>query len=281
MPTTTSYAPRLTTDTWALRIMAEAKAYRDEIGEAIPELDAYLADCLTVAAEVGTTTERPAADAPTAPRPASPTGASSYGAGRNAATPAQLSYLAKLADRLGYELQTPRDKAHASLIIDGAKKALAAKPATERPARTATPGQVAYLVDLLSTRAHDLGEVDPEALTFDKASELIGTLLATPRATAAKPAHGIAEGRYAYTPAEGAAQFYRVGRTGRITVQAGPSEHPYNGKLNEALLWIADHQRDAAALYGRLIGACGRCGRELTDETSRALGLGPVCAGKF
>lgn len=35
---------------------------------------------------------------------------------------------------------------------------------------------------------------------------------------------------------------------------------------------------EAQALYGREIGRCGRCGRLLTDETSRAVGLGPDCA---
>jgi len=34
---------------------------------------------------------------------------------------------------------------------------------------------------------------------------------------------------------------------------------------------------DAGPRYGRLIGDCCRCGRQLTDETSRALGIGPVC----
>ncbi|MES2342166.1 MAG: DUF6011 domain-containing protein [Pseudomonadota bacterium] len=28
------------------------------------------------------------------------------------------------------------------------------------------------------------------------------------------------------------------------------------------------------------MGECGRCGRTLTDEASRAAGIGPVCASK-
>lgn len=39
-------------------------------------------------------------------------------------------------------------------------------------------------------------------------------------------------------------------------------------------------QVEAMALYGREIGSCGRCGRHLTDEASRARGLGPECASK-
>ena len=34
---------------------------------------------------------------------------------------------------------------------------------------------------------------------------------------------------------------------------------------------------EAMARYGRELGYCGRCGRHLTDEESRAYGLGPTC----
>jgi len=37
---------------------------------------------------------------------------------------------------------------------------------------------------------------------------------------------------------------------------------------------------DALARYGRELGLCGICGRELTDEESRAIGIGPVCRAK-
>ena len=33
----------------------------------------------------------------------------------------------------------------------------------------------------------------------------------------------------------------------------------------------------SALLYGRELGRCSRCNRHLTDETSRALGMGPEC----
>lgn len=36
----------------------------------------------------------------------------------------------------------------------------------------------------------------------------------------------------------------------------------------------------AMVVYGQEIGACGRCGATLTDETSREFGLGPECASK-
>lgn len=37
----------------------------------------------------------------------------------------------------------------------------------------------------------------------------------------------------------------------------------------------------AAMKYGKLSGRCCSCGRELTDESSIANGIGPICAAKF
>lgn len=279
----------VTTDTWSLARMREAQAFRQANPGTSPEeqatdafLDAYLAACEDAAAEVGTVTERPVPDE--APRPrTSGNGSSNYNRPANPASDAQLGFIASLARDLGYELQTPRDKDHASLIITGAKKALekARRDGTAvQQERKATPGQVSYLTDLLATRVHtlDLGTV--EELSFTEASQAINALSRAPRATAATSAHGIREGRYAYQPDGTQAMFLRVSRTGRVYTQAGPSEHPYRGTDTDALRWIAANQKDAAALYGQILGVCGRCSRELTDEDSRARGLGPVCASK-
>jgi hypothetical protein len=278
----------ITTDTWALRTMREAKAYRDanpdpEHAAADAHLDAYLAACEEAVAVLGTTTERPTADE--APRPSgTSSGASNYSAPRNAPSDAQLRFIASLARDLGYELQTPRDKAHASLIIDGAKKALDKArrdgTVTTRPARKATEGQVSYVTDLLLNRAHNHPEdLDVDALTFEQASAIITELRNAPRVKVA--AHGITEGRYAYSTDGGAtADHYRVRRDGKIVIWTAGGEYPYNGKLNEALTWIKANQREAAALFGRLTETCGRCGRDLSDDDSRARGLGPVCATK-
>jgi Family of unknown function (DUF6011) len=38
---------------------------------------------------------------------------------------------------------------------------------------------------------------------------------------------------------------------------------------------------DQARMYGKLYGVCCRCGATLTDETSIAAGIGPVCANRF
>lgn len=285
----------VTTDTWALARMREAQAFRQANPGTSPEeqatdafLDAYLAACEDAAAEVGTVTERPVPDE--APRPRSTgNGSSNYNRPANPASDAQLRFIASLSRDLGYELQAPRDKAHASLIIEGAKAALAkARREGSAPAarfdRKATEGQVAYLTDLLATRVAPEGSnyaaIDPATLSFADASLAIDVLRQAPCAKAATAAHGIREGRYAYQPEGAQAIFLRVSRTGRVYTQAGPSEHPYRGTDTDALRWIAANQKDAAALYGKLLGVCGRCSRELTDEDSRARGLGPVCASK-
>lgn len=55
----------------------------------------------------------------------------------------------------------------------------------------------------------------------------------------------------------------------------------YRGEIEAALRVIAADPREASAAYGRLVGACGVCGRHLEDAESVARGIGPICAGKF
>jgi hypothetical protein len=280
-------------DRWTLDRFREGKQFRDENPSTTPEgiaedaeLDRWLAIAERTYALRGANASVPA-PAEEQARPASGNGNGAVGSGpaRNAPTDAQLRFIASLGRDLGRELETPRDKSHASLIIDGAKKELAkaraagAVPADAVPVRRATEKQVEFLANLLVERAHDLGELDPAELSAARASELITALMGAPRAKVA--AHGIAEGRYAFTPDGGTtADHYRVTRTGRIVVWTAGGEWPYNGKLNEGLEWIKANQREAAALFGRLTETCGRCGRPLSDDNSRAIGLGPVCAGK-
>ncbi len=44
---------------------------------------------------------------------------------------------------------------------------------------------------------------------------------------------------------------------------------------------VEEHGLDAVMQIGQLTGICGICGRELTDETSIAMGIGPICAGRM
>lgn len=49
----------------------------------------------------------------------------------------------------------------------------------------------------------------------------------------------------------------------------------------ERIVLGVDDVPAAVARFGRELGHCGRCGRHLTDEVSRALGLGPDCASRM
>jgi len=65
-----------------------------------------------------------------------------------------------------------------------------------------------------------------------------------------------------------------------VDVWASDARYPIKAvpeKLRILKAIIADP--DAGPRFGREIGRCYVCGRTLTDETSRALGIGPVCRG--
>jgi uncharacterized protein DUF6011 len=131
----------------------------------------------------------------------------------------------------------------------------------------------------------------PEGLTGGKggsASAAITALFALPRG-AATAAPEVPAGRYAVEH-EGTLKFYRVDRPteGRwagytfVKVQASDDLYPVRGRAAASVLTaIAADPREAMLRYGREIGSCGHCGRTLTDDASRAAGIGPVCATKF
>lgn len=281
---------------WELARLRDGAAYRAANPSTTPEgkaedaaLDAMLAHAEAAYASSGPAvdTTQDAGELTNPQRSSSSTGASNYSRPADGPSDAQLRFIASLCDSLGRaDRPTPRDKRDASRVIDGLKAELAAARAKGTaaapaacPERKATERQQEFLADLLNERAHDLGELDPATLSAARASELITELLSAPRATVA--AHGIREGRYAYTTDGGAtADHYRVRRDGKIVVWTAGGEWPYNGKLNEGLEWIKANPREAAELFGRLTETCGRCGRDLSDDDSRKRGLGPVCAGK-
>ena len=53
-----------------------------------------------------------------------------------------------------------------------------------------------------------------------------------------------------------------------------------NREARNQILGAIANDPDALARYGQELGICGICGRELTDEVSRATGIGPVCRNK-
>jgi hypothetical protein len=97
-------------------------------------------------------------------------------------------------------------------------------------------------------------------------------------------------GRYA-VEVDGVLKFYVVDKPteGRwagftfVKVQASDELWPVKarGAREQILRLIAVDAHAAMIRYGQEIGKCGHCGRTLTDEESRARGIGPVCAVKL
>lgn len=98
----------------------------------------------------------------------------------------------------------------------------------------------------------------------------------------------ILEGRYAVLdPIDDELKFYRVDKPssgkwkGMLFLKVYASDYTYPIKKidlkNDILGRIAVDPIGAMARYGQEIGSCGVCGRTLTDELSRTLGIGPVC----
>lgn len=105
-------------------------------------------------------------------------------------------------------------------------------------------------------------------------------------------ADAVPAGRYAVDAISGPNEtaFYRVDRptegryAGRVYVKQMHGERDRRlgyGETVAALRNIeASGAEDAAKRYGVQIGRCGVCGIRLTNDHSRAIGIGPVCAGR-
>lgn len=108
------------------------------------------------------------------------------------------------------------------------------------------------------------------------------------------PYNDILNGRYAFTNDAGVVKFFRVTRIERgmgseartfIRVAAMGSDTAYPIRDWMVRKAVLDNIRElgplrCAKMYGQELGHCARCGRELTDETSRSIGIGPDCRGK-
>lgn len=125
-----------------------------------------------------------------------------------------------------------------------------------------------------------------------EASKVLDRLLKSPyKSGAASVPQGdywptVHEGRYAMLD-EGVLKFYKVDRpnegrwSGYIFLSVYASDERYPIKAFETKKRVMDNiavnPKEAAQRYGQEIGKCGLCGRTLTDETSRAFGIGPIC----
>lgn len=167
---------------------------------------------------------------------------------------------------------------------------------TTAAVRPLTEKQQTYLADLLAkindpeqqaNLRHMLNDLYVQRLlTPAEASRQITALraLVAHQAPYVAPVvrNDIPVGRYAVENAEGDLRFYRVRKDGSLVVLASDTEHRVYGTAAAAVLdKIAEAGIDAAGRrFGREIGSCYRCGRTLTDEASRAAGIGPVCIDK-
>lgn len=94
----------------------------------------------------------------------------------------------------------------------------------------------------------------------------------------------IPDGNYAIRE-NGVVKFYRVSTNGQwknVQVRASDQLYPIRGKAGIAILHqiVRAGLEASQMLFAQELGRCWRCGKSLTDEDSRARGMGPDCAGK-
>lgn len=166
----------------------------------------------------------------------------------------------------------------------------------------ASDKQIAFLTDLLGQGLIPEDKADAVRqqiaagkVTVGRASRYIDRLLelrkSQPKQATRTPVPDVPAGRYAVDTDEGHLAFYKVdrptegkwaGRTFVTLVLGGGGRQRMPWKQSVAVLVkIAQDPQAAMERYGRELGQCGHCGRDLTNEESRARGIGPVCAGKM
>jgi hypothetical protein len=164
----------------------------------------------------------------------------------------------------------------------------------------ATERQAEFIKSLLASRTgytDEFAERVSTALAEDslprkKASEVIDYLLKHPNAAkAATVTTEVEQGYYAVKSLSGNQDldFFKVdkpesgkwaGYTFVKRVIGGRADVRVRGAEARKALDAIAADADAGPRYGREIGNCWVCGRHLTDEESRATGIGPVCAGR-
>jgi hypothetical protein len=133
---------------------------------------------------------------------------------------------------------------------------------------------------------------DMDVVKIDSLPPVPGTVpteTVAPETTAALSAPQVEAGRYAVRGTDGVVKFYKIDKgRGRwegstfVSVMASDEEHPVRNRTTRIgiLAAILVDPDGARRLYGQEIGRCARCNRTLTDETSRAYGMGPECRSK-
>lgn len=122
-----------------------------------------------------------------------------------------------------------------------------------------------------------------------KNAELNAAAKAAPVVEATPVVEGsLTKGRYA-VEMDGVLKFYKIKPGNKpgfyfIDVQASDELHSIRNRATKDAIVaaiIAAGPDACMARYGQEIGACGRCGRTLTDAESRAFGIGPDCRGRM
>lgn len=72
-----------------------------------------------------------------------------------------------------------------------------------------------------------------------------------------------------------------AGRTFLVRLHGDNRENVYGLEKIQIMRAIAENPTRAAALYGKRIGECPKCGATLTDPKSIERGIGPVCAKHY
>ena len=164
-------------------------------------------------------------------------------------------------------------------------------PQEEQVGPLATVNQVSYMEALRDGK--DLSSLTPEQIAWlrdadftqvpkDRASDVIGAMKDLPwmkRDAAHDPE--VPNGRYAIPKDDGTLMFYSVKQGNTVTfvdVWASDARYPVQGSQERhRILEAIKADPDSGPRFGREIGRCYVCGRTLTDELSRSLGIGPVC----
>lgn len=163
----------------------------------------------------------------------------------------------------------------------------------------ATAKQLTFIGTLLTERAMTVNKDLLVGLSKREASDMITSLIATPKPVAptqvreASAKIEVPAGYYATPSATGNndLDFWRVDRPedgkwqGYVFVKRILGGHEprriSRPEQNKALEAIEDFGiQQAAEKFGQELGRCYRCGRSLTDETSRSLGIGPDCRSR-
>lgn len=155
----------------------------------------------------------------------------------------------------------------------------------------ATTNQISYIRSLLAQRVCDPSMISRaeriDFLSSRDASALISDLQRAPKRPSAA----------AVVAVEAPEGMHKVGdRIFKVQKAVHGSGHLYAKRLVQsgsnwsfeyaqgAMRLLSSDTRmslDEAKAFGALYGTCCSCGRTLTDESSIAAGIGPICATKF